>query len=151
MKMLLSGLRISGIAVVVLLGGTGVASSITLWLPLPAVDDPDGHRSSLRATVTMTDGTNQTVTLQGVGCTENICSRVRALDVKSKSLWLDELASVHAISRGANGAVTAVITFRDGRERQASIVQGNRVLYIKGHFGRTERLDLARIARIDFE
>ena len=150
MKVLLSGLRTAAIAVVVLLGGAGVASSITPWLPLPAIDDP-GHRSSLRATLTMADGSIRTVTLEGVGCTANICSRVRALDLSSESVWLDGIDSVHGITREANGAVAATFTLSDGTERQASVVQGNRILYIRERFGRVEKLDLASIARIDFD
>jgi hypothetical protein len=151
MKTLYSGSRIAAIAVVCLVGSTGVASSITPWLPLPVVDAREGHRSSLRARVTMADGTARTLTLQGVGCTERICSRVRATDMKADSVWLDGLASVREISREADGPVTAVLKFRNGSEREASIVPGNRVLYLKGHFGRTEKLDLASVARIDFE
>jgi hypothetical protein len=151
MKMLLSGLRTAAIALLVVLGGTGVASSITPWLPLPAVDDPNGHRSSLRATLTMSDGSTRPVTLQGVGCTTNICSRVRALGANSESFWLDGIESVRGISCEKDGAVTATFKLRDGTERQSSIVEGNRILYIRQRFGRVEKLDLASVARIDFE
>jgi hypothetical protein len=151
MKTLLSELRTATIAGLVLLGGAGVASSVTPWLPLQAVDDPNGHRSSLRAMLTMSDGSIRAVTLQGAGCTANICSRVRALDVLSESVWLDSIDSVRRISRAPDGAVTATFRFRDGRERQHSIVQGNRILYIRERFGRVEKLDLASLARIDFE
>jgi hypothetical protein len=140
--------RIAAIAVVCLVGSTGVASP---WWPLPAVDNREGHRSSLRARVTMADGTARTITLQGVGCTEGICSRVRARDLKAENVWLDGLASIRAISDEANGPVRAVLSFKNGTERQASIMTGNRVLYIDGRFGRTEKLDLGRVAKIDFE
>jgi hypothetical protein len=99
----------------------------------------------------MADGTARTITLQGVGCTESICSRVRARDMKADGVWLDGLASVREISREAEGPVRAVFTFKDGVERQASVVPGNRVLYVEGRFGRTEKLDLASLAKIDFE
>jgi hypothetical protein len=151
MTTLLSGLRTAAIAALVLLGGAGVASSVTPWLPLPAVDDASGHRSSLRAMLTMSDGSTRAVTIQGAGCTANICSRVRALDVLSESVWLDSVDSVSQISREPDGVVTAIFEFWDGRERQHSIVQGNRILYIRERFGRVEKLDLASITRIDFE
>lgn len=150
MKMLLSGLRTAALAVVVLLGGAGVASSITPWLPLPPVDDP-GHRSSLPATLTMLDGSTRTVTLQGVGCTATICSRVRARDTNSESVWLDGIDSVRGITGERDGAVTAIFTFRDGTERQASVIPAHRILYIRERFGRVEKVDLGSVARIDFE
>lgn len=152
MKLLSLVSRIAVIAFVwLLLGSGGGASVIAPWLPLPAVDDHDGHRSSLRAKMTMADGTMRTITLQGVGCTERICSRLRAAALMADSVWLDELASVRAISHETQGPVTAVFTFKNGMERQASIVQVNRVLYVDGRLGRTEKSDLGSLARIDFE
>jgi len=147
-KMLSVGSRIAAIAVVCLLGGSGVASP---WLPLPAVDNHEGHQSSLRARVTMADGSARAITLQGVGCTENICSRVRAMDLKGDSVWLDGLASIREISHEAEGPVRAVFTFRNGTECETFIRSGNRVLYIDGRFGQTEKLDLGRVTEIAFE
>ncbi len=152
MKRLLTvALRIAAITVVCLVGSTGVASSITPWLPLPAVDNHEGHRSSLLARVTMTDGTARTITLQGVGCSEAICSRVRVMDLRADSVWLDGLASIREISHNADGPVKAVFTFKDGSERPTSIIRLHRVLYIDGRFGRTEKLNLGSVAKIDFE
>jgi hypothetical protein len=65
--------------VVCLVAGTGFASA--------PHNDPH-HRSSLRARVTMADGTDRRVTLQGVGCTESMCSRVRVRDTKADDVWL---------------------------------------------------------------
>jgi len=144
-------LSIAAIAVVCLVGSTAVAGIITPYLPLPPVDYSEGHRSSLRARVTMADGTARTITLQGVGCTESLCSRVRARDMKAESVWLDGLASVREISHNADGPVKAVFTFKDGSERQTSIIRWHRILYVEGRFGRTEKLDLASVTRIDFE
>jgi hypothetical protein len=99
----------------------------------------------------MVDGITHTIILQGVGCTESICSRVRAKDTNADDVWLDGLASIREISHQATGPVTAVLTFKDGGERQASIIEFHRVLYIKGSFGLTNKLDLARLTRIDFD
>jgi hypothetical protein len=142
--------RVSAIGLIwLLLNSSGFASMMTPWLPLPAV--ADGHQSSLRARVTMVDGTSKAITIQGVGCTDRICSRVRATAVMADSVWLDGLASVRAVSHNASGPVSAVFTFRNGVERHASIAQLNRVLYVDGRFGRTEKLDLGSLTRIDFE
>jgi hypothetical protein len=143
MKILSWGSWIAASGIVCLVGSTGSAS-ITRR-------DNDGHQSSLRATVTATDGTFRAITLQGVGCTISLCSRVRVNDTKSNSVWLDGLASVQPISQDADGSVRAIFTFKDGAEHQASVVAGNRVLYVQGRFGRTERLDLASLTKIDFK
>jgi len=134
--------RIASMAVICLVAANGVAST--------PHNDPR-HRSSLRARVTLADGTARAITLRGVGCTESICSRVRAKDTSSGDVWLDGLASIHDISHLPTGPVTAVFTFKDGEERQAAIIAWHRVLYIEGRFGFTQKLDLARVSRIDFE
>ncbi len=138
-------LRIGVIGVVALAGGAAFGDVQNIE---PA--GFQGHRSSLCATVTLANGTVQTVTLQGIGCTAAMCSRVRALDSNAESVWLDGLTSVHDISREADG-VTAVFTFKNGFERRSTIRAGNRVLYLAGDFGRTEQLDLADVTLIEFE
>jgi hypothetical protein len=85
----------------------------------------------------MVDGAAKAITIQGVGCTERICSRVRATALKTDTIWLDGLASVRAISHETEGPVKAVFVFKNGLERQASIVPLNRVLYVDGRFGRS--------------
>lgn len=142
MKMLSVVSRLTVITVVCLTAGTGFAST-------PHTDPH--HKSSLRAIVTMSDGTTRRITLQGVGCTESMCSRVRAKDTKADDVWLDRLASVQAISHEVTGPITAVFTFKDGGQRQASIIEWHRVLYVEGRFGLPQKLDLARLTRIDFE
>ena len=99
----------------------------------------------------MADGTARRVMVQGVGCTESICSRVRARDTNGDDFWLDGLASIQAVSHDATGPIAAVFTFKDGRQRQASIIEWHRVLYVEGPFWRTGTLDLARVTRVDFE
>jgi hypothetical protein len=132
----------AAVAALFLIAGTGLAST--------PHNDPR-HRSSLRARVTLADGTAHAITLHGVGCTERICSRVRARDTKADDVWLDRLASIRDISHETSGPVTALFTFKDGVERRASIVEVNRILYLEGRFGLTRKLDLARLTRIDFE
>jgi hypothetical protein len=134
--------RIAILATIGFLGGTGVASL--------APHDLEGHRSSLRATAIMTDGTARSITLQGVGCNASMCSRVAIENVKLERLWLDGLTSIRGISRRPAGPVTARLRFKDGVERNESIVSSNRVLYIEGRAGATEKLDIASLARLDF-
>jgi hypothetical protein len=98
----------------------------------------------------MMDGTCRTITLQGVGCAQGMCSRVRVRDTQTKGVWLDGLASVHNISQHPEGPVHAVFTFKDGSSRETSITALNRVLYVGSRFW-ARRLDLAGVSRIDFE
>ena len=112
----------------------------------------EGRRSSLKSTITLADGTIRSVTLQGVGCRSGMCSRVRARSTNAESMWLDGLVSVSTISSGdASGPVETILRFKDGAERHASIVSGNRVLYLQRYLGFTEKLDLGSLRRIDFE
>ena len=135
--------RVGVLAAVVLLGGT-------VGVPSRAPFDLEGHESSLRAKVTMIDGTYHTVTLIGVGCAQGMCSRVRVRDTKTNSVWLDGLASVHDIAQSAEGPVQATFTFKDGSSRQTSITALNRVLYVGSPFW-TRQLDLAGVRQIDFQ
>ena len=135
--------RVGVIAVVGLFAGTITApASVRLAL--------EGHRSSLHATVTMTDGTCHSITLQGVGCSQGMCSRVRVKDTETNNVWLDGLASVSDISQNADGPVHAILTFKDGSSRQASITALNRVLYV-GNLLWTRQLDLTKVRRVDFD
>ena len=135
--------RVGVLAAFVLLGGT-------VGVPIAAPSDLEGHQSSLHAKVTMTDGTCHTITLQGVGCAQGMCSRVRVGDTETDSVWLDRLASVHDISQNADGPVHVVFTFKDGSSRQTSITALNRVLYVGSRFW-THQLDLAGVKQIEFE
>jgi hypothetical protein len=132
--------RVDVLSLVILFAGTiGAPANTRLTL--------EGHQSSIHATVTMTDGTRHALTLQGVGCAQGMCSRVR---VKDADVWLDGLASVSDISQNADGPVHAVFTFKDGSSRQASITALNRVLYVGSLFW-PHQLDLIRVRRVDFE
>ncbi len=142
MRMLSFGWRMALLAGLCLSGGIGVASLTPTAL--------EGHQSSLRAAVTMMDGSTRKVTLEGVGCPSGMCSRVKARESKTDSIWLDGLASVRVLSHDA-GPVAATFTFKDGTERQAAIMVVNRVLYVQGRFGRTEKLDLGSVTAIRFE
>lgn len=129
---------------VLCLAGAGVASIMP-----HSLSDVEGHHSSLKAMLTMTDGTVRARTLEGVGCNQSMCSRVKARE-QANGIWLDGLASVSHISPTA-GPVTATFKFKDGTERRASIIAANRVLYVRHYFGPAEQLDLGSVSRIDFE
>ena len=133
------GLRIAVVAAACLVGGKGIAS----------VEANAGHKTSLPVVLTMADGTTKAVTLEGVGCAASMCSRVRARENNSDSIWLDGLTSIRQI-HDANGGVQATFAFKNGIEREGSIAQDNRVLYISHWLGNPEKIDFTRIHRMDF-
>jgi hypothetical protein len=135
-------LRIGCIAAVLLLpafksGGASLQAQV------------DGHRSGLAARVVAADGTSRTVRLEGVGCTESMCSRVfirsKAAGGAPLQTWLDSVASIKDAT-----ASDALFVMRDGTERRLAFVPDFRVLYVSNPNGRTEKLDLATIRSIKF-
>lgn len=107
-----------------------------------------GHGSRMMANVVARDGTSRTIKLEGVGCTESMCSRVF---IRSKSaggaplqVWLDTLASVKDTSEH-----DALFVMRDGTERRLSFVSDFRVLYVSDPNGRIEKLDFAKIRSLE--
>jgi len=134
--------RLVIIAAVGVLGGTGIASL--------APDKLEGHRSSLQAIATLTDGTVRRIKLQGVGCSVSMCSRVAMENVQFERMWLDGLTSMREIADSGAGPVGVTVRFKNGADRRESIASGNRVLYIDGSFGATEKLDIGKVSRIDF-
>jgi len=132
------------VAVVVGLGNASLASI--------SQQREQSHRSLLHARITLANGADRAVTLEGVGCNVSMCSRVAIRTTKVDSVWLDGLTSVTGIAAGDDaGPVKAIFHFRNGAERETSITSGNRVLYLRGRFGLTEKLDLGSVVKIDFE
>ena len=108
----------------------------------------EGHRSGMLARVVSADGTSRTVRLEGVGCTESMCSRVF---IRSKGesgaplrTWFDSIASI----RNAT-ATDALFVMKDGTERRLSFVTDFRVLYVSGPNGGAEKLDLSKIRSLE--
>jgi hypothetical protein len=79
-----------------------------------------------------------------------MCSRVAVKNTKWEGMWLDGLTSIYSISHDAVGPVKATFRFENGTQRQVSVVPDNRVLYVQGRFGASERLDLANLDRVEF-
>lgn len=108
-----------------------------------------GHLSGLMAKLTLPDGATRTVTLEGVGCSINICSRTI---IKGKasgdSLVGTRLDTIAAIKD--TGGYTALLVLQDGTQRRISLVRDFRVLYIANQSGGIEKLDLAKIKSIEF-
>jgi hypothetical protein len=112
-------------------------------------NDPT-HRSALPVTLTLTDGAQQTAILQGVGCKESMCSRVRAQEWTWDSFWLDDLASIRKISGGRRGPLQVVLGLKNGGERPATVIETNRILYVTDARGRSRTVDLGSLTQVDF-
>lgn len=112
--------------------------------------DP-AHRSALPVILTLTDGTQQTAILQGVGCKESMCSRVRAQEWTWDGFWLDNLASIRHISGGQSGPLQVLLGFKNGGERSATVIETNRILYVTDRHGRDRMVDLGSLTRVDFD
>jgi hypothetical protein len=133
-------------AIVTVFGAVGGARTS----PAPLVGEERQHRSSLTAKVTLLNGTTRTVTLEGVGCSSRMCSRISVngtlagASVVSRT-WLDSISMIRDVTRD-----DALLVFKDGSERRLSVVPLNRVVYLKGRLGGYERLDLAQVRSLEF-
>ena len=121
--------------------------------PTSAVDierqSVPGHASRLTARITMRDGGTRTVTLEGVGCSQSICSRT---SIKAKAegdslvrTWFDSLAAIQDST-----ASDALFILKDGTSRRMSLINDFRVLYLANRLGGTEKLDLAKVKVVEF-
>ena len=105
----------------------------------------EGHSTNLTARITMSNGSSQTVILEGVGCSTSLCSRVAVKDRAGRSSWLDTIATIADISKD-----NALFVFKDGSKRRVSILDANRFLYFAhGYFG-SERIDLDQLKSVEF-
>ena len=119
-------------------------------LPVTTFVGDQGHTSSLRARLTMRDGTFRAVTLRGVGCVQAMCSRVRVRAATNENVWLDGLVSIRQISQNSEGPVRAVFAFKDGSTQETAVNALNRVLYVGSRLW-SRQIDLAGVSRIDFQ
>ena len=118
--------------------------------PAISVDQASAnHLSGLMARITMRDGTTRTVKLEGVGCTQSICSRT-AIKAKSESesvvrTWFDGLAAIQDTT-----SRDALFVMKDGTSTRMSLLTDFRVLYLANRLGGPERLDLGALKSIEF-
>src|SRR5215469_16930742 len=107
------------------------------------------HLSGLMARITMRDGATRTLKLEGVGCTQSICSRT-AIKAKSESdslvrTWFDSLAEIQDTT-----SHDALFLMKDGTSKRMSLLTNFRVLYVANRLGGTETLDLGTVRSVEF-
>jgi hypothetical protein len=107
------------------------------------------HAAQFEARISLRDGTVRTARLQGVGCSQSICSRsvIKGEDGAHKPVVspFDSLAMIKDTTPD-----TALFVSKDGTEHRLSLVKDFRVLYLKTRFGGTEKLDLKSVASVEF-
>ncbi len=127
-----------------------VSIAAVLWIPgirvggatLPA--QMEGHHSGLAARVVDSSGRTREVLLDGVGCTEAMCSRVYLMSTSGR-IWLDSIASIIA-----SGKDSALFVMKDGTKRRTALTPDFRVLYVTDGHGRNGTIDLTTIRSIEF-
>ena len=108
----------------------------------------DGGATGRLAKITLLNGTTRTVRLDGVGCSESICSRVAIKGRTERGSLVEmRLDTVVAIRRTAAGQT--LFLFRDGTQQLLSLVPDFRVLYVVKRPG-TEKIDLAKVMSVEF-
>ena len=107
------------------------------------------HLSGLTARITRPDGTVQMAKLEGLGCSQSICSRVaikgKASNNSLTSVWLDSIAAIKDTTE--NGAL---LVMKDGTGQRISLVTDFRVLYLANQSRSPEKLDLTKIKSLEF-
>jgi hypothetical protein len=135
---------LSGLLVVTSLTMQGANGSST------SADDKQSqeHLSDLMAKITLADGSTQIVILDGIGCTESLCSTVlmkaRTATSAMVEIWFESIAAIRNIRQNE-----AVFVTRDGSERRLTFVSDFRVLYVSREGGAKRKIDLAKIKSLE--
>jgi hypothetical protein len=107
-------------------------------------------QSSIVARMTLANGSSRTVTLEGVGCSKAMCSRVAIQgkasgDSRVTRTWLDTIATIKDIS-----SEDALFVLKNGTARRLSVVHDNRFLYFADQNGVGGKIDLAGVKSVEF-
>ena len=138
-------LRTVGVSLGLILSLTfAMDASDTLRHGTPKPQSPERHASGLTARIALPDGTYQTVTLDGFGCTAAICSRVfvegRTDDGTVAKIWIDGLSAIRDITTNS-----ALFVMKDGTQQRLSLITDFRVLYLQEGSAKPRRLDLSKV------
>ena len=143
-----TSIRISCLAVIVLVGSTFTIQGASGPLKRDDLPPAKQHSFGLMSKITLPNGSSRTVRLDGVGCTESICSKVL---IKAKTAgnsvietWLDSIAAIRDIHESE-----ALFVSKNGSEQRLSFIPDFRVLYIAKPGKATEKLDLAKIKSLE--
>ena len=124
-----------------------IALGSSLWA---GPEEARAGSARLVAKMTHADGGSQTIILEGVGCSEALCSRVAVRskadrDRRVTKTWLDTIAAIRDITSN-----DAMFVLKDGTARRLSVVHDNRFLYFADQHGGKGKIDIADIRSIEF-
>ena len=127
-------------------------SSISKWTEVALAAPTETRIADLTIRLTPLNGPSRVETLNGLGCSEAICSRVfvRTLvedegRTVTRDIPLDTVAAIE--SRGGGHAR---VRFINGTVQRLVVPIGWRVLYLLEDAGRTKRVDLSELHSIEF-
>ena len=142
--------RIALLITAIVVAGPTVTSTWTqrVLVSAAATHHPAGHMIR----IVPRNGPAHVESLDGIGCTEAICSRVlvRALveddeGTAVQQIPFDSIAGIEMVGGG-----DARIRSIDGTARRVIVAADNRVLYLIDGAGRTKTLDLGHVISIEF-
>jgi hypothetical protein len=118
--------------------------------PWAGLEEARAGSAGLVATMTRANGTSQTVTLEGVGCSVALCSRVAVRskadnDPRVTKTRLDTITAIRGIT-----SKDALFVLKNGTSQRHSVVHDNQFLYFADQRGREGKIDLAGIKSIEF-
>jgi hypothetical protein len=118
--------------------------------PWVGPNEASAGSARLVARMTLVNGGLQTITLEGVGCSEALCSRVAIRstadgDSRVTKMFLDRIAAIQDIT-----SKDALFVMKNGTARRLSVVHDNRFLYFADQRGVEGKIDLAGIKSVEF-
>jgi len=126
-------------------------SSIAKWTEVAYAAPRETRTAGLMIRITPLNGPSRVETLDGIGCSEAICSRVfvrTLVDDEDRTVARDiPLDTVAAIEPRVGGH--ARLRFINGTVQQLVVPVGWRVLYLLDDAGRTKTVDLSKLHSIE--
>jgi hypothetical protein len=124
-----------------------IALAGSLWA---GPEETRAGSARLVAKMTRANGGSQTITLEGVGCSGALCSRVAVRtkaddDPRVTKTWLDTIAAIRDIT-----SKDALFVLKNGTAQRFSVVHDNQFLYFADQHGGQGKIDLAGIKSIEF-
>ena len=127
-------------------------SSISKWTKVAFAAPRETRTAGLMIRITALNGPSRVETLDGIGCSEAICSRVfvRTLvedegRTVARDIPLDTVAAIEP-----RGGGHARVRFINGTVRRLVVPTGWRVLYLLDEAGRAKKVDLSELQSIEF-
>jgi hypothetical protein len=127
-------------------------SAISKWTEVAFAAPRETRTADLMIRITPLNGPSRVETLDGVGCSETICSRVFVRTFVedeegpvARDIPLDTVAAIEP-----RGGGHARVRFINGTVQRLVVPAGWRVLYLLDDAGRTKKVDLSGLHSIEF-